>query len=86
MLIGTERQNSLVASIAERLPVSLSETHIIFSDGETYAAQGLGLGLVHYNPDAPQKLIFWVASNDHRLYGADSPVPETDGISITGFL
>ncbi|MDQ8202938.1 hypothetical protein [Pelagicoccus sp. SDUM812003] len=75
VLIGTARQNSVVARLADRLPVSISETKIEFSDGETYAADGLGLGLVHYNPESPQKLVYWVASNDPGLYRADSPVP-----------
>ncbi len=75
VLIGTARQNSVVASIADRLPVSLNANAITFSDGESYPEAGLGLGLVYYNPDAPENLIFWVASNDSRLYREDSPIP-----------
>ncbi len=76
VLIGTAQQNSLVASIADRLPVSVSEHEIAFSDGESYSADGLGLGLVYYNPDSPERLIYWVASNDNRLYREGSPIPE----------
>lgn len=88
VLIGTARQNSLVAQLADRFPVSLTEREIEFSDGERYPAEGLGLGLVHYNPDSPQKLVYWVASNDSRLYRADSPVPDQmttvfDGLAST---
>ena len=75
VLIGTARQNKIVASIEDRLPVSFSERTISFSDGETYEAPGLGLGLVYYNPDQPKNLIFWVASNNPELYREDSPVP-----------
>lgn len=75
VLIGTERQNKVVASIANRLPVSFSKKEITFSDGENCPADGYGLGLVYYNPDMPQKLIFWVASNDLRAYRADASIP-----------
>lgn len=84
VLIGTARQNSVVARIADGFPVTLSETEIVFSDGETYAADGLGLGLVHYSPEAPQKLVYWVASNDSRLYRAESPVPDLMVSMVSG--
>ncbi len=75
VLIGTARQNYLVSCIADRLPVSFSRRRIAFSDNEKYPSKNKGLGLVYYNPDAPDNLIFWVASNNHKLYRADSPVP-----------
>jgi hypothetical protein len=75
VLIGTESQNRIVASIAKSLPVSLSGEKITFTDGESYPAEGLGLGLIYFNPEAPENLIFWVASNDIRLYSENSPIP-----------
>lgn len=86
VLIGTAAQNSIVAGISSRLPVALDATTIMFADGEHYAADGLGLGLVHYNPDAPDNLIFWVASNDAGLYRADSPIPERMAFQVSATL
>lgn len=85
ILIGTARQNSAVAAIAQNLPVALSPEKIVFSDGETYPAKGLGLGLVHFNPHAPQNLIFWVASNDSQLYRENSPIPKQMYSATSGF-
>ncbi|EDY83103.1 hypothetical protein VDG1235_2727 [Verrucomicrobiia bacterium DG1235] len=76
VLIGTAEQNLVVAEIADELPVRFEGSEIRFSDGEAYAAEGLGVGLVHYNPDTPQNLIYWVASEDPALYRAGSPIPE----------
>lgn len=75
VLIGTAEQNQAVAAIAEALPVSLRNGEIQFEDGESYEANGLGIGLVHYNPSSPSRLIFWVASEDEGAYAADSYIP-----------
>jgi hypothetical protein len=66
--------------------VALDAEKILFADGEHYAADGLGLGLVHYNPDAPENLIFWVASNDAGVYRADSPIPERMAFQVSAIL
>lgn len=76
VLIGTKDQNNIVASIADSLPVKVTKERITFLEGESYSANKNGLGLVYYNPDSPQNLIFWVASNNSKLYRAGSPIPE----------
>lgn len=75
VLIGTATQNKVVSELSSRLPVSIDADRIRFSDGVMYPSSGYGLGLVHYNPEAPENLIFWVASNNPKLYRLDSPIP-----------
>jgi hypothetical protein len=69
VLIGTAAQNTLVESIAERLPVRFSSEHIEFNDGLRVPSGGATLRLVHRNPAAPERLLYWVASDDARAYG-----------------
>ena len=89
VLIGSADQNAVVARIAGRLPVVYGEEAILFSDGFTVPADDTALGLVHYNPESPRRLIFWVASHDMRTYAADALIPSmmgsgTWGSGITG--
>lgn len=84
VLIGSAAQNSVVAALATRLPVKLDASEIAFSDGTKLPAADRALGLVHYNPDAPSRLLFWVASNEAAAYGAGALVPELLGAGLTG--
>jgi hypothetical protein len=84
VLIGSAAQNSVVAGLASRLPVQYDTAKIDFSDGSELAAADRALGLVHYNPDAPSRLLFWVASNDVAGYAAGSLVAELLGSGLTG--
>jgi|CZKI01.1.fsa_nt_gi hypothetical protein len=77
VLIGTAAQNAVVARVADALPVHLGEGGITCSDGARFPGSGLALGLVHYNPLAPGRLIFWVASYDPAAYAANSAIPAT---------
>jgi hypothetical protein len=82
VLIGSERQNSLVARIAGSLPVHLTRSAVVCSDGQVFPGEHRALGLVHYNPLAPDRLIFWVASDDVATYAAKSPIPSYMGGGI----
>jgi hypothetical protein len=84
VLIGTASQNRLVARMAERLPVRYERDEIRFSDGTRQPAADSALGLVHHNPLAPERLVFWVASNDPAYYRADALVPQVLGTFPTG--
>jgi len=75
VLIGTASENAVVAKIAERLPVRLAAEKIVCSDGLTLPASHSTLGLLHFNPLAPQHLVFWVASTEAAGYRADATVP-----------
>lgn len=89
VLIGSADQNAVVARIADRLPVAYGKGTVSFNDGFEVPADDTALGLLHYNPDSPEKLIFWVASHDPRVYAADSLIPSMMGtwtwaIGVTG--
>ena len=75
VLIGTATQNAVVARLASQLPVRFDSGSIACSDGFSVPAAHRALGLVHYNPLAPDRLIFWVASDDPQAYTADAVVP-----------
>ena len=79
VLIGTAAQNALVARLADRLPVRLAAGEIACDDGVKFPAARRALGLVYYNPLAPDRLIFWVASDDPATYAAESTIPALMG-------
>ena len=74
VLIGTPAENTVVASIADRLPVRLAGEELVWSDGLELPAAHRTLGLVHFNPAAPQRLIFWVAAADPAGYAPGATV------------
>lgn len=75
VLLGTAAQNSVVARIAEKLPVSAAANTLKTSDGFTYSTDGNAWSLVHFNPLAPRRLILWLASNDTQFYQAGALLP-----------
>ena len=75
VLIGSAAQNSLVDRLAAALPVHFARGVITCSDGVVFHGPPLALGLVHYNPLAPGKLMFWVASDTPATYAAGSLIP-----------
>ncbi len=75
VLIGTAVENSIVARIAAQLPVRLADGRIVCSDGFELPAAQRTLGLVHFNPLAPTRLVFWVASSSPAGYSAEAAVP-----------
>ncbi len=79
VLIGTAAQNSVVARIAASLPVKLAADGVECDDGTRFPGSHLALGLVYYNPLAPSRLIYWVASDDPVIYAANSAIPAVMG-------
>lgn len=75
VLIGTAAQNAVVSRIAGRLPVQFAGGVITCSDGREFPGSHRALGLVHYNPLAPNRLVFWVASDNPATYAANSVIP-----------
>jgi len=84
VLIGSAAQNSVVARLAARLPVRYEGGSIRWNDGRELSSADRALGLVHYNPDAPSRLIFWVAAAEPAAYGAGSLAAELLGAFPTG--
>ncbi|MFO1475790.1 MAG: hypothetical protein U1F98_03955 [Verrucomicrobiota bacterium] len=83
VLIGSADQNSVVEKMAARLPVSITDGKIKGAGFEVDAARRT-LGLVYYNPLAPARLIFWVASPDAAAYAVSNPVVQTCGRAFVG--
>ncbi len=79
VLIGSAAQNSVVARMADLLPVRIDAKSVTCSDGVKFAGTHLALGLTHFNPLAPERLVFWVASDDPRTYAANSAIPALMG-------
>ena len=77
ILIGTAAQNSIVARIANDLPVSISNGKISSNDEFSWDFTDRGLGLLYYNPLNPNRLIYWVASDEIDFYRSDLPLMST---------
>ncbi len=76
VLIGTATQNSLAARLEGGLPASLDNNGIRTSRGESFPAKGTALALVYRNPEAPQNVLLWYASNDAAFYAAGARLPK----------
>ena len=75
VLLGTAVQNTLVARLAAKLPVSAAAATLKTSDGFTYSTDENAWALVHFNPLAPQRLVLWLASDDSHFYQAGALLP-----------
>ncbi len=84
VLIGSETQNRLVQRFARELPAELRDGTLRFDDGLSIPARGQALGLVYYNPVAPGRLLFWVASEHPQAYRAGSAVARALGDGLSG--
>ncbi len=68
ILLGTAAENRLVEQMAGDLPVALDDGRITCSDGISWEAVGGLLLLLHYNPQAQQRLIYWLAAETADKY------------------
>jgi hypothetical protein len=65
VLIGSAREHSIVARMAERLPFKINGKNELIAGGrEPVSLDGAGLRLAYYNPLAPQRLIFLIATDE----------------------
>jgi pimeloyl-ACP methyl ester carboxylesterase len=67
VLIGRQDQNRLVAKMAGLLPVRF-DGWITCSDGKRIPAGKAVMGVYHYNPLAPHRLIYWVSAERPEDY------------------
>jgi hypothetical protein len=84
VLIGTAAQNDVVARLANRLPVQWKDGKIVCNDGLEVDAARRGLGLVHYNPLAPRRLLYWVAADMASAYNPQNPIVQLSATRLTG--
>jgi hypothetical protein len=65
VLLGGPKENALVARMADRLPITIDDDNrLIAGDREPVDLDGTGYRLAYYNPLAPQRLIFLIATGD----------------------
>ena len=79
LLIGTAEQNSVVAKLADRLPVRAEGGRVTANDGVSWDFSGRSLGLLYHNPEAPARLIYWVASDAPAFYAPNAFLMERQG-------
>jgi len=75
VLIGTAEENSVVRRLAGRLPVKVQDGEVACDDGVSWREGALTSALVYRNPEAPLRLIFWVASHSPDGYRAGALAP-----------
>ncbi len=73
IVLGSAKENALAARWAGRLPVKIDAgaKRLVASDGQAWAWDGRGFGLLHFNPDEPARLLYWIAAEDPALYDAN---------------
>jgi hypothetical protein len=82
VLIGTAEENSVVKRFSAALPLRITDTEIVCSDGVTFPRKGNAWGLAHLNPEAPDRLIFWVGSDAEAAYAGDAMIPAIHGAGL----
>jgi hypothetical protein len=76
LLLGDPRHNQVIQRIQKGIPVQINGSHIRTSDGHSWPFQGAILGLLHYNPLAPHRLIYWIAADRTEDYGPGTISPK----------
>ncbi len=74
ILIGTAGENTVVDRMAHRLPIRIAGGRVHSTDGDCWSFQGRVFGLLHYNPLAPKRLMYWIAAASPAGYALDSPL------------
>lgn len=77
LVLGDPRHNAIIKRIQKQLPVRLNGTHIRTDDGHAWRFEGSIFGLLHYNPLAPKRLLYWVAASETEDYGPGTMSPVT---------
>lgn len=76
LLIGTAKQNSVVAKLSKDLPVKIKDGRVSANDGLSWDCNDCAVGLLYYNPLAPKRLIYWVGSDSAEFYRLGTPLME----------
>ena len=86
VLLGDATQNSVVRKIAKKLPVAIRDGRIRTHDGFAWDYAGRALGLLHFNPLAERRLIYWVAAADLDFYRPGTIAPLTTMMDYQGSI
>ena len=68
VILGSASENSVAAQIAPQLPVRSVYSWIVADDGVWWNTESPTIFFCHYNPLAPQKLIYWISSASLDFY------------------
>ncbi len=68
VLIGGPSQNVVTKSIADKLPATEKDGKVVLEGTLSYDLKGRGYTLYHYNPLAPDRLVYVIASGDEAFY------------------
>jgi hypothetical protein len=60
--------------MAHKLPVRVEEGNVLTDDGMSWPFQDAAMGLLYYNPLAPQRLVYWIASDTPAFYQPEAPL------------
>jgi len=65
ILLGSARDNSLIARITDKLPFTINDKNELVTGGrEPVSLDGAGIRLAYYNPLVPERLIFLIATDE----------------------
>jgi poly(3-hydroxybutyrate) depolymerase len=76
ILIGSALQNRVTGRLAPRLPASVDTSQITLQDGTKIPSTNHALGVLYKNPEAPDRLLYWVAAAESAGYKLGGLVPE----------
>lgn len=77
ILLGGPRENAVAARLAPQLPVNLLAGRVVLArEEESWALRDGMYALRHYNPEAPQRLLFWIVGGSRDSYRRGQPVLE----------
>jgi len=77
VLIGTAKQNSVVAKLSNDLPVKVKDGRVSANDGISWDCNDCAVGLLYYNPLEPKRLIYWVGSDSAEFYRLGAPLMDS---------
>ena len=86
LLLGDATHNSVVAKLADQLPVKISGGVIRSDDGFKWDYRDRGLGLLYVNPLQPKRYIYWVAADSPDFYRQGRVYPARTMMDFQGSI
>jgi pimeloyl-ACP methyl ester carboxylesterase len=86
LLLGDATQNSVVAQMADLLPVTISGGVICSNDGFEWDYRDRGLGLLYVNPIQPRRYIYWVAADSPEFFRQGRVYPARTMMDFQGSI
>lgn len=74
LLLGDATQNALVARMEKDLPARIVDHSVRTTDNLSWDFKDRAMGVLYYNPLAPQRLVYWVAADTLEFYNPRAPL------------